>query len=317
MFIRPDIADVMTDAKVYSTSGPCGEIVVGLVNLMPPLALQAFTLQYQQVLALAAGRFRVHLLVFTIGGGGGAEDISALWNTSLDALIVTGAEPRAAAMTEEPCWPTLAKLADWAGDHTVSVIWSCLAAHGAIFYLDRIERRRLRDKLSGIFECSNVSGHDLLAFMPQSWVVPHSRYNTADEAKLIEHGYTVLARGQLVGADTFAKQRNNSLFVFLQGHPEYAAETLLREYKRDIGRFLSGGQQSYPKMPEAYFDAEIAHALAAFEKQTIRGSQLGPPPEVGRCLVRPPADRWRDAASCLYAGWLSYVAARKQVSHPT
>jgi homoserine O-succinyltransferase/O-acetyltransferase len=31
---------------------------------------------------------------------------------------------------------------------------------------------------------------------------------------------------------------NRSLFVLLQGHPEYDSATLLREYRRDVGRFL-------------------------------------------------------------------------------
>jgi homoserine O-succinyltransferase len=312
LLVKPNIADVSSDTKTSSTAGWCGEIVVALVNLMPPSASHAITRQYEHLLALASGRFGVRLRVFTLGGGSASESISSLWNASFDALIVTGAEPRATVITEEPCWPMLAKIADWAGDHTMSVIWSCLAAHAAVFHLDRIERQRLREKLSGIFECGTISGHGIFAFTPQSWLVPHSRYNTVDEAALIEHGYTVLARGQRIGADIFVKCRNDSLFVFLQGHPEYAVDTLLREYSRDIGRFLSGGRQSYPKMPEGYFDPETVSALAAFQEQTMREPHLARQSEVGRCMVRPPIDCWREAATGLYAGWLSYVAARKQ-----
>ena len=46
-----------------------------------------------------------------------------------------------------------------------------------------------------------------------------------------------------------------SLFLFLQGHPEYEAGTLLREYRRDIARFLRGEREHYPAVPQGYFDA--------------------------------------------------------------
>ena len=42
----------------------------------------------------------------------------------------------------------------------------------------------------------------------------------------------MLSRSPVAGADLFIKQRK-SLFVFLQGHPEYDPGSLLREYQRD------------------------------------------------------------------------------------
>ena len=57
------------------------------------------------------------------------------------------------------------------------------------------------------------------------------------ERDLAAKGYSVLTRSDEAGVGLFAKD-NNSLFLFVQGHPEYEAETLLREYRRDIGRYL-------------------------------------------------------------------------------
>ena len=51
------------------------------------------------------------------------------------------------------------------------------------------------------------------------------------------------------------KQRE-SLFVFFQGHPEYDAVTLLLEYRRDVGRYLRRERDTYPPMPQGYFDEE-------------------------------------------------------------
>jgi len=311
LLAEPDIAELGPDGGVVAVGAARG-IAVALVNLMPALAAPAITRQYERLLMLAAGSACVRLTVFAPGGGGGAEDISGLWGRSFDALIVTGAEPRAAVMTEEPYWPVLAELADWAGAHTVSVIWSCLAAHAAVFHLDGIMRRRLGDKLSGVFACETAADQGIFGAAPRQYVVPHSRYNTLDEAALTARGYTVLARGPRVGADCFVKQHHNSLFVFLQGHPEYAADTLLREYSRDVGRFLAGGA-THPHVPEGYFDPESEAALAVLRERMMREPKGALVAEIGECLVRPPVDGWRNAAAGLYAGWLSYVAARPPV----
>jgi hypothetical protein len=54
---------------------------------------------------------------------------------------------------------------------------------------------------------------------------------------VVAAGYDILTRSPDMGVDMFAK-RQRSLFVLLQGHPEYDPTTLLREYRRDVGRFL-------------------------------------------------------------------------------
>src|SRR6516164_5648497 len=73
----------------------------------------------------------------------------------------------------------------------------------------------------------------------------------------------VLSRSDEIGADIFIKERG-SLFVFLQGHPEYDASTLLREYRRDVARFLRHERETFPAQPHRYFDQPSAQALEAF-----------------------------------------------------
>ena len=55
----------------------------------------------------------------------------------------------------------------------------------------------------------------------------------------------MLTRTADAGVDTFIKQQK-SLFVFFQGHPEYESDTLLREYRRDVGRYIKGETATYP-----------------------------------------------------------------------
>src|SRR5208282_4233232 len=173
----------------------------------------------------------------------------------LDGLIVTGTEPRAANLADEPYWATLTKLVDWARENTVSAIWSCLAAHAAVFHADGIARRPLQQKKFGVFDCEVVAAHQLMTGMPPRLRVPHSRYNGLPERGLATSGYRLLTQSAATGADAFVREeQGGSLFVFFQGHPEYETDTLAREYRRDVGRFLRGKQQHYPAAPEGYFN---------------------------------------------------------------
>jgi homoserine O-succinyltransferase len=209
------------------------------------------------------------------------RDIGDLWGQSLDGLIVTGAEPRTKNLEDEPFWADMAQLLDWAAQNTVSAVWSCLAAHAAVLHLDGIHRCRLSQKRFGVFECVHVGKHFLTAGALGRLQVPHSRWNDLREDELKAAAYDILTRIGDGGVDTFAKQ-GKSLFVFIQGHPEYEADTLLREYRRDVRRFLMGESEVLPSLPNGYSD----------------------------CLG-PIANTWRSDAVRLYRNWLSYLAEQK------
>ena len=260
-------------------------IVIGLVNNMPDAALQTTERQFRELL-FASSHNSVRLRFFSLPELPRAEagrshisqhyeDISELWTSHLDGLIVTGTEPRAAALADEPYWPTLTKLVDWADDHAISTVWSCLAAHAAVLHIDGISRRAFREKLSGVFDCTKATDHTIVEGAPSRWRVPHSRYNELPEDALASSGYRILSRLSGTGADMFVKQRK-TLFLFVQGHLEYDPGALLREYRRDVRRFLAGERDTYPEMPCGYFDEDAAAAFAAFRRQALgnRGIDL-------------------------------------------
>jgi len=293
-------------------------IVIGLVNNMPDGALQRTERQFHDVLLAAAHDVAFQLRLFYIpkvprGEAGRLhlyqyyEDIEALWSSRLDGLIVTGTEPRTAALVDEPYWLTLTRLIDWAEDHTNSTIWSCLAAHAAVLHLDGIQRRTMHEKLSGIFDCNKAESHAILAQAPSRWCVPHSRYNDLSEAALVSKGYCIVSRSPEAGADIFVKHKN-SLFIFLQGHPEYDPAALLREYRRDCTRFLAGEKDSNPQMPRGYFDDETRVTLAAYQEQVLRGPHLEPAPSFPCVATERLGHSWRGLAIQLYANWFSYLA---------
>src|SRR2546430_16548630 len=140
--------------------------------------------------------------------------------------------------------------------------------------------------------------------------MPHSRWNEIPEDALMTCGYRVLTRSDDAGVDAFAKERK-SLFVFFQGHPEYQADTLLLEYRRDVKRFLKGESDVYPAMPQSYFDDRTAAAWTSLQARALSGhreeliADLPVPPAPGAL-----ADTWRPAAVRLYRNWLLYMSER-------
>ncbi len=301
--------------------GDGNPIVIGLVNNMSDAALRTTEQQFRALLSASLSGHRVCLRSFFLPEIPRSdtvwarfmqhyEPIEALWESQVDGLIVTGAEPRAAVLTDEPYWNSLTKLVDWAEDHTVSTIWSCLAAHATVRHLDGIDRRLLPKKLSGVYNCQKVADHPILAGVPPQWGVPHSRYNGLPEELLASMGYRVLSTSTKAGADVFVRERG-SLFVFLHGHPEYRVDELFREYRRDVVRFLLREQESYPDLPEGYFEEDIAGLLATFRERAIQQRSIdliADLPAHGAANERLP-HAWRNIALTIFANWLSYLVA--------
>jgi len=302
-----------------------GAIEIGIVNNMPDAALELTERQFIGLLAAASGKTQVRVRLFAlpqIARGDFARrrllsdyaEIGRLWDTRLDGLIVTGMEPGPGALPDEPYWRVFTDLIDWAERHTTSSIWSCLAAHAVVLHRDHIERRPLTAKCFGVYECMKETNHPLLAGGPARSLVPHSRWNDVPADALIGAGYDVLTRSPEMGVDMFAKHER-SLFVFLQGHPEYEPTTLLREYRRDVGRFLRREREGYPALPRFYLDGASERSLEAFRRRALstRDPKLleGFP---AATIVERLANSWHASALRLYRNWLSCLATRRERS---
>jgi homoserine O-succinyltransferase len=297
-------------------------IDIGLVNNMPDAALDATERQFRALLSAAAGDLDVRLTLYSLPEVPRTDfgrrqvskyaDIEDLWDRRHDGLIVTGTEPKADQLTEEPYWGTLTRLLEWADRSTYSTILSCLAAHAGILHIDGIARRPLGDKRFGVFECVPVSDHPLTAAAAGTVPMPHSRWNDIPEEALLACGYRVLMRSDDAGVDTFVKQRK-SLFVFFQGHPEYDAVTLLLEYRRDVARYLRAERDTYPPMPRGYFDPETERQLAALRERALGGRDdvvlADFPTAAAAARV---TNNWRSGGEHVYRNWLGYIAAAKQ-----
>jgi homoserine O-succinyltransferase/O-acetyltransferase len=317
-------------------SDPAGDLrgrnclTIGLVNNMPDAACEATERQFQKLLRAASRDVVVRLKLFSVPSVPRSEtmraelatryrDLSELWNTPLDGLIVTGTEPVAADLKNEPYWNAICDLVDWACHDTISAVWSCLAAHAVVLYVDGIARQRLPGKLSGVFDCDLVGAHPLLGDMAVPLRVPHSRLNDLPEAALVAAGYRLLTRSETAGADAFVKEPDGgSLFVFFQGHLEYDADTLLREYRRDVGRYLRGEMSGYPQAPQKYFNSAASFLADDFRTRAAgdgRSALLGEFPMQG--LADGIDNGWHDGAIGIYRNWIDYLKEQKRDRRPS
>jgi homoserine O-succinyltransferase/O-acetyltransferase len=322
---RPSIASpAPAPAQEFERAGQT-ELTIGLINNMPDSALKATERQFMRLLRAAGGKTQIRFHCFSLPSvvrSPSAQrhvdqdytDIAELDRLRLDGLIVTGAEPNAPNLSEEPFWPQLTAIIDWAQSHTHSTIFSCLAAHAAVLHLDGIERKPLGVKCSGVYECAKLTDDWLTSDLPAKVKVSHSRFNALDESDLAARGYQVLTRSAEAGVDLFAR-RHKSHFIFFQGHPEYDASSLQREYMRDLARFLAGERDSYPAIPVSYFDEVTEQLLADFERRARAARDPMLAAELPGLTLRPdiPAG---GAATMIFRNWLGFLAGKTQASQP-
>jgi homoserine O-succinyltransferase len=299
-------------------------LTVGLINNMPDSAFEATELQFRTLLndaAQAPLELRLTGLPEVPRGDAAAAHMSDhYWPLedfladAPDALIVTGTEPRAADLREEPYWGRFVQLIDWSSSRSLPSVWSCLAAHAAVLHLSDIRRERLGQKCFGVFAHS-VGHHPLMTDIRAPLATPQSRWNDLPVARLRSAGYTILSECQEAGANVFATHRGAAPMLFLQGHPEYQSETLLKEYRRDIGRYLRARQPLYPTLPHGYFPPAAIVLLEDFRQraQADRRPQIMAdfPESTVRASLVP---TWREGSVQLYRNWLASVDTDKRTA---
>jgi homoserine O-succinyltransferase/O-acetyltransferase len=296
---------------------------IAFINNMPDAALEDTEMQFFELLDAAAGAIPVRLRLHSLAGVPRSErgeqhvgnfyfSTNDLLSNRFDGVIMTGTEPQQSNLRQEPYWSALANALDWAESNTSSTILSCLAAHASVLHSDGINRYPLRDKQFGVFEFTQSSNHEFTNNTGKQGRFPHSRWNEVRADELAASGYHVLTQSVAGGVDSFVKKKKQSLFLHFQGHPEYGAQTLLKEYRRDIKRFLRRERETYPSMPKGYFDASAADLLTNFQNSVIperREESMECFPETA--LVGGLRNTWHYNAIRIYRNWLQYVVTKK------
>jgi len=191
-----------------------------------------------------------------------------------DGLIITGAPLALLDYSQVSFWDKICEVFDWAEKNVTSTMFSCWAAHAALYHHYGLNRHLRKQKLSGVFQHYPLdSKESLTRGFDEFFNVPHSRYGyikksdyeSIDELK-------ILAESEQAGVYLVASK--NKQQVYLTGHPEYDTTTLHEEYLRDSRNNASAA------LPENYYKNNDATNL--------------------------PIGSWRSHGSLLFTNWLNY-----------
>jgi homoserine O-succinyltransferase/O-acetyltransferase len=292
---------------------------VGLLNMMPDAAFQVTEQQFMRLVGGSSQPVHFYVHCFTVPGlprgaatqayiGRHYDDIASLHSDGLDALIVTGANVANPRLDLEPFYQPLTEVIGWASENVTSVLCSCLSTHALMKFLHRIDRRPLPRKQWGVYSHRVVAPrHPLLRGVNTRFDVPHSRYNTITREQFEEAGFTILVESAEAGVHA-AVSDDQFRRVYFQGHPEYNANSLLKEYKREVLRYFNG-ERDLPPFPEHYISDEAATVIARYLESAHRTHEAGAPlPEFPEAEVAPFLDNtWTDTARAIFDKWLGLV----------
>jgi homoserine O-succinyltransferase len=150
--------------------------------------------------------------------------------------------------------------------------------------------------------------HPLLHNINTRFDMPHSRWNEVTAAQMEAAGLHILIDSADAGVQ-LAVSPDHFRFVYFQGHPEYFRNSLLKEYKREVSRFLAGELDSPPPHPTNYFGKEAARIDREYLMRAMAARQRGLPlPAFPEDEIDPHLDNtWGDTGKALFNNWLGLV----------
>ena len=194
----------------------------------------------------------------------------AMRDQPLDGLILTGAPVETIDFEDVYYWEEIKTILSDARKNIPSTLGLCWAGF-VMAYLEGVKKLNYDHKLFGVFELKNLApDHPIMGELDDVFFCPQSRHaGMPDEAmeEASESGrLKLLAYGPEAGYSIFST--TDDRFIAHTGHPEYNANRLAEEAKRDHGN---------PEVPTpANFD------------------------------FNNPLNRWRSHRNIFFAQWVSY-----------
>jgi homoserine O-succinyltransferase len=296
------------------------ELHVGLLNMMPDAALLVTEKQYMRLIGACNRITQIYVYPFSVPGLARSEearahidafyaDFGALQKAGLDALIISGANVTNPSIDLEPFWAPLQEVIEWAAHHVTSILCSCLATHALAKHLYGIDRQPFEHKLWGVYShrvCDRT--HPLTQDVNTRFDAPHSRWNDIPRSEWDSAGLRVLAESDVAGVH-LATSADGFRIVYFQGHPEYDRNSLLKEYKREVGRFLAGEAPEPPPYPEHYLTPESDRLAQSYLRDALAAQAHGddaaefPEASMDEFLD----NTWGDTGRALFNNWLGLV----------
>lgn len=300
------------------------EIHIGLLNMMPDAALEATERQFFRLVSESNQIAQFHMHLFTLpelprGARAKAhikkyyETFESIREEGLDALIITGANVTHSSLADEEFWGPLIEVIDWSYNNVASTLCSCLATHAVMEFRHQQKRQRMPEKRWGVFPHDVVDRrHPLVNGINTRFDVPHSRFNDIARSQFDAAGLCVLVESPTAGVH-LAVSEDLFRIIYFQGHPEYDINSLLKEYKREVLRFIDKQRDNFPPVPENYFSAQIRAVLVEYKDALFTAlsaiddtsTQL---PDFPEALIRSLLhNTWHDSGEAVINNWIGHV----------
>ena len=297
------------------------ELHIGLLNMMPDAALQATELQFLRLIGDSNPIAQFYVHPFTLEslprGDKARAHIKQYYETfddireqGLDALIITGANVIGPELSNQPFWKPLIEVADWSYENVTSTLCSCLATHAVMEFRYGQVRNPQKHKKWGVFKHMLTQyRHPLTVDINTRFDVPHSRWNAVFSEQFKQAGLRILATELDDGCVHLATSEDGIRTVFFQGHPEYDTISLLKEFKREVLRFINGELDDFPPFPQNYFGPFEQAVINEYRYVVLRAKQEGSLlPEFPEAKIVPHLNNsWCDTADAVMGNWIGLI----------
>ena len=164
-----------------------------------------------------------------------------------DGLIITGAPVEKLEYEEVDYWNELCRVFAWSVTNVTSTLHICWGAQAGLYYHYGIPKYMLPEKMSGIFKHHVLLPKEpLLRGFDDIFCAPHSRHTEVRATDIRKNDrLTILAESHEAGVHIVEAMNGRQIFVL--GHGEYDADTLKKEYERDLAKGMN------PEVPRHYF----------------------------------------------------------------
>ncbi len=155
-----------------------------------------------------------------------------------DGMIITGAPVEDMEFEEVAYWKELEEIMAWSKTNVYSTFHICWGAQAGLYYHYGIQKHRLPKKMFGIFRHRLLDKREpIFRGFNEYFNVPHSRHTTV-YAEEIEKNPKLRILAESEESGVYIVSAKNGRQFFVTGHSEYDADTLAKEYFRDLDKGL-------------------------------------------------------------------------------
>ena len=302
------------------------ELHIGLLNIMPDAALAATERQFFRLIGESNPIAQFYIHPFTLDElprnekakqhiDSYYESFESIKKQGLDGLIVTGANVTGSELSQQTFWDPLIEVFEWAHNNVTSTLCSCLATHAVLEFRYQQKRKLQPNKVWGVFPHQlKDKTHPLIRNINTRFDVPHSRWNAVSSKQFSKNGLRILAETENNYVH-LASSEDGIRTIFFQGHPEYDAISLLKEYKREVIHFIKNYQKQedsldyYPPFPENYFNNYQKSILNEYRFRVFEALEkddeipVFPEQLLSSCLE----NTWHDTADEVISNWMGII----------